>query len=299
MRGSATSLPPPSPLSWPADSANDETEPHAAEDPLADVPELQTYMARSDEDKTDALKLVADSVAQMRQTANQSLIFHPLNSALAIGIISLIARYIYDSRRDIYLVGTTCAGLLMCTLAACRMFTQNYLYAAEGINWAWLGDADMIVTKFGDEIIGTVVIDWISGESRQKRKKAWRGEIKAWTVRMKYRRKGVGSALLEDAVKEAKKKGAESIEFADDHASKCLILLANGAGVLMSTQIPREYCRSCTTLDLTSVTGSRGSCSKTCWRRVQPKGRGDRPLDLDNGSIEHFRLILHHCCNQC
>ena len=52
------------------------------------------------------------------------------------------------------------------------------------------------------------------------RKKAWRGEIKAWTVRMKYRRKGVGSAVLEEAVREARRKGAESLEFAYDHASQ-------------------------------------------------------------------------------
>jgi ribosomal protein S18 acetylase RimI-like enzyme len=190
------------------------------EDPLADVPDLQSYLATDDNDKVAALKLVADSVAQMRQAANQSLIFHPLNMAIVVAIVSLVARYMYDSRHDLSIVGTTCAGLVMCFLAICRFLTQNYLFAAEEINWAWLGDADIIVTKFGEEVIGTVVIEWLSGEGRQKRKKAWRGEITAWTVRLKYRRKGVGSALLEDAIKEAKKKGAESIEFADDHASK-------------------------------------------------------------------------------
>lgn len=231
---------------------------------MAGVPELQTYMAKSDEDRHDALKLVADSVAQMRQTANQTLIFHPLNSALVVGIISLIARYMYDSRHDLTLVGTTCAGLLMCSLAACRMLTQSYLFAAEGINWEWLGDADMIVTKFGDEVIGTVVIEWVSGESRQKRKKAWRGEIRAWTVRLKYRKKGVGSALLEDAIKEAKKKGAESIEFADDHASKFWGQLETGGRTLTYVQTPRGFCPDSTTRNSTSATASQGSYCKIC-----------------------------------
>lgn len=212
-----TSLPPPSPLSGPAEIA----EPPASEDPLAGIPELHSYMAREEADKTAALKLVADSVAQMRQTANRALIFHPLNLALAIGVLSLFARWVYDAKQDWSLVGTSCAGVLMALLAAYRWCTQGYLHAAEGIDWEWIEGADVIVTKFGEEVIGTVVVDWVSGESsRQKRKKAWRGEIRAWTVRLKYRGKGVGAALLEDAVKEARKKSAESLEFAEDHASQ-------------------------------------------------------------------------------
>lgn len=190
------------------------------EDPLAGVPELKTYMTNDEDDKISALKLVADSVAQQRQTANKALITHPLNMAIVVAIVALVARYMYESKSDIYLAGTTGAGIVMALLAGFRYLTKDYLFEAETINWDWLDDADVIVTKFGEEMIGTVMIDWLSGESRQKRKKAWRGEIKAWTVRLRYRKKGVGSALLEEAVKEAKKKSAETIEFADDHASE-------------------------------------------------------------------------------
>jgi GNAT superfamily N-acetyltransferase len=219
MRGSMTSLPPPSPLSGPSEIS----EPAAPEDPLADIPELHSYMARDDTEKTAALKLVADSVAQMRQTANSALIFHPLNMALAVGLMSFIARWLYNRDHDWSLVGTSCAGVLMALLAGYRWCTQGYLHTAETINWEWIEGSDVIVTKFGEEIIGAVIVDWISGESsRQKRKKAWRGEIRAWTVRLRYRGKGVGAALLEDAVKEARKKSAESLEFAEDHASKYL-----------------------------------------------------------------------------
>jgi GNAT superfamily N-acetyltransferase len=222
MRGSMTSLPPPSPLSGPSEIS----EPAAPEDPLADIPELHSYMARDEADKTAALKLVADSVAQMRQTANSALIFHPLNLALAVGLMAFVARWLYDRDHDWSLVGTSCAGVLMALLAGYRWCTQDYLHTAESINWDWVEGSDIIVTKFGEEIIGTVIVDWISGESsRQKRKKAWRGEIRAWTVRLRYRGKGVGAALLEDAVKEARKKSAESLEFAEDHASEFLLRL--------------------------------------------------------------------------
>jgi GNAT superfamily N-acetyltransferase len=205
-----------------SDAPNDAVpiEPVTVDDPLADVPELTTYMATEEEDKVGGLKLVADSVAQMRQTANNSLIFHPLNLAILVAILSVIIRYMVNDGREPFIIGTTCTGFIMIALVGVRFATQDHLWAAEKINWAWMGNADIIITKFGEEIIGAVIIDWVSGESRGKRKKAWRGEILGWTVVLRYRGKGVGTALLEEAIKESKKKGAETIEFADDHASK-------------------------------------------------------------------------------
>ncbi|KAK4543501.1 hypothetical protein LTR36_005395 [Oleoguttula mirabilis] len=224
MYGSAASLPPPSPLSQAVDSVMGDTDVSPPEDPLSGVPELKTYMTDDEEERIAALRLAADSIAQMRQAANNALITHPLNMTIAVAVVALVARYMVESKQDTYLAGTTCAGIIMAVLAGFRYLTKDYLFAAEAINWDWLGDADVIITTFGEEVIGTVIVDWVSGESRQKRKKAWKGEIKAYTVRLKYRRKGVGSALLEEAVKEAKKKGAETIEFADDHANSQRVL---------------------------------------------------------------------------
>jgi ribosomal protein S18 acetylase RimI-like enzyme len=201
----------------------DQTDAAPVEDPLAGVPELKSYVTEDEEEKVAALKLVADSVAQMRQAANSALLFHPLNISVGVAIISLLARYVYEWRRDVTVAATTCTGLVMICLAFCRYATQSYITAAEAINLQWMGNADVIITKFGDEIIGTVMIDWVTGESRQRRKKPLRGEIIGWAVRLRYRKKGVGSALLEEAVKESRKKGAETIEFAEDHASKSIL----------------------------------------------------------------------------
>ncbi|EME78281.1 uncharacterized protein MYCFIDRAFT_216598 [Pseudocercospora fijiensis CIRAD86] len=233
MRGSATSLPPPSPLSGPVDSVmdTDHTDAVTPEDPLAGVPELSSYLATDDFERMEALKLVADSIAQQRNAANRALIFHPLNMAVMIGVLAFVGRWLTEKGYDWWMVGSTVLGILMAGLAACRIWSQEYIIRAEDINWAWAGDADFLVTKFGDEVIGTVLIEWVSGESRTKKRKAWRGLIKAWTVKLKYRGKGVGSGLLEDAVKEAKKKGAESLEFDDDHANSKRVLprMYNGA----------------------------------------------------------------------
>jgi len=226
MQGSASSLlPPPSPLATPVDSVMGDipdAPPH--EDALAGVPELKTYLATDEEEKVAALKLLADSIAQMRQTANNSLISNPVNLSILVAVIALAARWMLGHWWDQITVGTTMAGVVMSFLAFCRFATREYIFEAESVNYKFLDEADVLVTKFGDEIIGTVMIYWVLGEARQKRKKAWRGEIKAWTVRLKYRKKGIGAALLEEAVKESKKKGAESLEFADDHANSLRVL---------------------------------------------------------------------------
>ncbi|KAL9529354.1 hypothetical protein SMMN14_07119 [Sphaerulina musiva] len=226
MRGSTPTLPPPSPLSGPVLTADMDAPdtPLPQDNPLADVPELTSYLATDDFEKMEALKLVADSVAQQRQTANRALIYHPVNMSVMTAVLACAGRYLAYRGFDYMGIILTCMGIFMSFMAACRYLTQGYLNAAEDINLAWLGDADILVTKFGDEVIGTVMIDWISGESRTKKKKAWRGLIKAWTVRLKYRHKGVGRALLEDAVSAAKKKGAESLDFAENHANSRRIL---------------------------------------------------------------------------
>ncbi|KAF2771456.1 hypothetical protein EJ03DRAFT_325510 [Teratosphaeria nubilosa] len=223
MTGSVASLPPPSPLSQAVDSVMGDDEqidaPVPPADPLEGVPELTTCKPTDTEERIDALNLVADSIAQQRQTANNHLISHPLNLAAVVAVIAITGRYMWETYHDYYYTGMTGIGLVMVFFAFLGYATKDYLFAAEDITWNWLGDGEIIITKFGKEVIGALVIDWVSGESRQKRKKAWRGEIKGWTVKLRYRKKGVGTALLEEAIKEAKQKGAETIEFAEDHAN--------------------------------------------------------------------------------
>ncbi len=292
MRASTGTLPPPSPLSVAMDPTEDQsdtltTQPEdqndatttEPEDPLADIPELHTYVATDQEERTAALRLVADSIAQMRQAANNSLIFNPLNMAILVAVFAVVARFMIGRGHEPFIVGTTCTGILCIELVLIRNLTQEYLSAAEEINWAWLGDADLIVTKFGDEIIGTAVVNWVSGESRQKRKKAWRGEIRSWTVRLRYRGKGVGTALLEQAIKESKSKGAEGIDFADYHASKLSRCSFGGRNDTDCSQIRSVSRQSSIAGNLTRPTGERGRSCKICSRPVRRR-RGGREVEV-------------------
>ncbi|KAE9968190.1 hypothetical protein BLS_005973 [Venturia inaequalis] len=226
-------LPPPSPLafaSMPSDDTLSDTDSHLqaqddiAEDPLDSIPPLTYEVADDEDDLIEGLKLVADSVAQQRQTSSRILIFHPLNMALYIAFMAVLTQYFYETASDLPLLFTTASGITMGFLVTVRWLTQGYLNAAEEINWDWLADDQVLISKFGDEIIGALVLRWEKGEGRGNKKKKGRGVIRAWTIKLRYRGKGVGAGLLEDAVNAVEKRGGDEIVFADDHANSKRIL---------------------------------------------------------------------------
>jgi len=199
-----------------------QTEP---QNPLDGIPDLQNEIATDEKDIVAGLKLVADSVAQQRQVASRILIFHPLNIGIYTILLAMIAQYFYKVPSDLAIILTTGAGLTMVALVTVRWLTGGYLFEAEEINWDWLGDDQILITKFGDEVIASLVLGWEKGEGRGNRRKKWgRGVIRGWAVRLRYRGKGVGTELLEEAVRNVERRGGEEIVFADDHANHKRIL---------------------------------------------------------------------------
>ncbi|TID26005.1 hypothetical protein E6O75_ATG03868 [Venturia nashicola] len=226
-------LPPPSPLAFatmPSDDAMADLDSHlhtqdgSPKSHLDSIPPLTYETAHDDDELIEGLKLVADSVAQQRQTSSRILIFHPLNMAVYMGFMAVLAQYFYETASDLPLLLTTAAGITMGFLVTVRWLTQGYLNAAEEINWDWLADDQILISKFGEEIIGALVLRWEKGEGRGNRKKKGRGVVRAWTIKLRYRGKGVGAGLLEDAVKAVEKRGGDDIVFAEDHANSKRIL---------------------------------------------------------------------------
>jgi hypothetical protein len=189
-----------------------------------EIPQLSTYTAESEDDRVEGLRLVADSVAQQRQVSSKMLIFHPITLGV-FGLITAIAiQYMYRVYRDWLMVATTVGGITMTFLIFIRWMTGEYIGIAEDIDMAWLGDDRVIVVKWGEDIIGSLVLGWADNDAAKKRGRRRRGKavIRAWTVKLKYRHKGVGEGLLEEAVKVAGEKGADGILFDADHASMSL-----------------------------------------------------------------------------
>ena len=234
-------------------------------DPLSTVPPLTTQPATDSATQIDALHLISDSVAQQRQLAANAVIFHPLTLALYIAILAFIHQLFYKGRAgDLAIVLTTGAGVTMAGLLGVRWLVGGYLALAEEVGtWRWLGRDDagggggkagkggaaeggdiVLVTTFGEEVIGAVVLRPLrdgdattgnkgAGRRRQRSNSGGnangghgrtKGLIRAWTVRQKYRHKGVGGALLAEVVTLCRDKGWSGPVFADDHANSARVL---------------------------------------------------------------------------
>jgi GNAT superfamily N-acetyltransferase len=205
-------------------SAIDSKDPTA--EPTDSIPELSTYVATEADEILSAHRLVADSVAQQRQLAARAIIFHPLWLGVMVAVIGVVYQMLYHDSSDLALIATTGAGCVMAGLTVVRLFTGGYIEHAEQVGTkAWLedegGDAQeqaILVTKFGEQIIGALIVTGV----REGRKV--HGVIRAWTVRQKYRGKGVGSGLLEEAIQLCQKRRWKGPEFDEEHANAKRVL---------------------------------------------------------------------------
>ncbi|KAK3988520.1 hypothetical protein QBC44DRAFT_329208 [Cladorrhinum sp. PSN332] len=218
-----------------------------------DIPPLSLEILTEKSDKVAALKLVADSIAQQRQQAAYNAIFHPIPFTCLLAVLAAVYRYAprltpqYD--RDIGTTLMVIGGVVMAYLVGIRSFTSGYLRAAEAINWDWLqqsesGEEDVIIgTRFGREIIGAAVLrierprpgSADSGGAKRHRARGslssfkgpgGKGVIRAWTVRLRYRRRGVGGDMLREAVRITRERCGKDAEvgFAKEHANSVMVL---------------------------------------------------------------------------
>ncbi|KAL5118126.1 hypothetical protein ACEQ8H_003961 [Pleosporales sp. CAS-2024a] len=226
---SFSSLPAPqNPYPWPAETTimSSPTLLAPVTAPNEEIPQLSTYTAESDDDRIEGLRLVADSVAQQRQVSSKMLIFHPITLAVFALVSAIATQLMLKTYNDWLMVGTTVGGITMTFLILIRWMTGEYIGLAEDIDMAWLGDDRLLVVKWGEDIIGALVLGWADDDAAKKRGRRRRGKavIRAWTVKLKYRGKGVGEGLLEEAVKVAGERGADGIVFDADHANSKRIL---------------------------------------------------------------------------
>ena len=142
----------------------------------------------------------------------------------------------------------------MTGLVSVRWATSAYIERAEQVGtWKWLddnrsGNEVVLLTRYGEEIIGTVVVrgekevakeesggagSGVSRKDSKKHKKSAsqgngkaqiKGLIRAWTVKRRYRKREIGEGLLEDAVELCNEKGWAGPVFADDHANSLHVL---------------------------------------------------------------------------
>jgi hypothetical protein len=153
-------------------------------------------------------------------------------------MVGVVYQLLYKSPQDIGIVVTTVGGVSMSMLVAVRMLTGGYLNEAEKMKWEFLsneetGEDDLLIgSKFGDEVIGALVLRLErpggsgTGKKKVKNGKGGKGLIRAWTTKLRYRGKGIGTGLLEEAIKVTREKLGNDAEvgFAADHANSTLLL---------------------------------------------------------------------------
>lgn len=231
---------------------------------LDDIPPLTLGVLSERTSKVDALKLVADSIAQQRQISSRSLVSHPLNLAGLIAAFGVAYRI--NPNLDLGMTLSLVSGIIMTYLMTIRYFSAQYIPMAEGLKWDWLlpngggEDADpeeegdtVIGARFGEEMIGALVLRLVpasadqgstataaaaaspaSAASRKKNNsrsssnnlKGGHGVIRAWTTKLRYRRRGVGGDLLQEAVQVTRERCGKdaTLRFAQDHANSNMVL---------------------------------------------------------------------------
>ncbi|OLN88108.1 hypothetical protein CCHL11_00383 [Colletotrichum chlorophyti] len=215
-------------------------------DPLDDIPPLSLELLTTRQDKAEALHLVADSIAQQRQQAALSLVFHPVPLAALTLALALAYQYSYAHKRDLGLALTLLSGITMTYLLTIRYVTSGYIPLAEQISWSFLHphshsppeDQDLVFgARFGDELIATLVLrlepppPTSSSGTKHRRSKSsltrgGKGLIRAWTTKLRYRGKGVGTDLLHEAVRITRERCGKDAEigFAVEHANSRMVL---------------------------------------------------------------------------
>lgn len=205
----------------PASAATTETNTNKNADADADPLPLLTYsLAPTASEKYPALKLIADALAQRRQLSSSIIVFSGPFLAVAVAVFGALFQSMYVPSQgygSIPLICTTFAGIAMALLISVRWMSGGYLALAETINWEWLGDAEVVVAEWGTPgdmaVVGTCVFEEeeVGGKGGKGRKKGKRGVVKAWTVRLRERGRGVGKGLLEEVARVGKERGWEGI----------------------------------------------------------------------------------------
>ncbi|KKO98400.1 hypothetical protein THAR02_09491 [Trichoderma harzianum] len=222
-------------------------------DPLDDVPPLSLEPLLTYDDKVAGLNLIADSIAQMKQRAAHSMVFHPLCMSVLFMAWVGIYRWSYvPSTKDPSMALLLSCGVTMTYLTAIRYFTDGYVKLAENLRWSWLEgsgsiEGDLLIgARYGGALIGVLVLrleprfsSLTSGGSKRRSRsrsvsfRGGKGVIRAWTTRLRYRGKGIGRDLLDGATRIVKDRCGKDAEvgFAQEHANSTMLLPAmfNGA----------------------------------------------------------------------
>ncbi|KAL2044339.1 hypothetical protein N7G274_003044 [Stereocaulon virgatum] len=199
---------------------------------------LTHHILPPDTTTTPSLRLIATSINEQRYLAAKAFLTHQITIATLLLSTSILYKLTSPTLLLLLLASTT-----FLALTTLYIITLPYGHLALDIDTDWLNatprrnntthghghghgkceDPIVLVSRWGDQIIATLVLRVVKRE-----RKAY---VRAWTVDCAFRKRGVGSALLEEAVRVAWGKGARCVVFDEGHANSHRVLPESFGGV--------------------------------------------------------------------
>ncbi|PKS09094.1 hypothetical protein jhhlp_003708, partial [Lomentospora prolificans] len=203
-----------------------------------DIPPLSLEVLTDDDDKTDALQLVADSVGEQRKEAAVSLATNPVCVVGLVTTMALSYRYYHGVSGNLPMAIVVCGALVVGYLVAAYYLTAGYNRLAQEVIPSWMSSGDcrrdmVLAARKGNEIIAALILtlepSFTQMSRRRGRHASLRGGrcvIKAWTTAKAHRGEGVGVDLLTKAAKLTREKCGRdaAIGFAKEHVHSTMIL---------------------------------------------------------------------------
>ncbi|KAJ6444604.1 GCN5-related N-acetyltransferase (GNAT) domain-containingprotein [Purpureocillium lavendulum] len=227
--------------------------------PDDDVPPLSLDTLATPDDKAEGLRLVADSVAQMRPRAARVLARHPLVLAALASAWALVCGFVHASRGGSAGLALPLGCIAVAAyLLAVRLSTAGYDKLAESIDVSWLqhpsssGHEDVVLgARRGGILVGALVLrieprlgantagssssngsqafQYLHRRKNRSRSASFRGGrgvIRAWTTLDGRRGEGIGRELLHAAVRRTRDVCGRDAQvgFAKEHANSVMLL---------------------------------------------------------------------------
>ncbi|CDM34178.1 hypothetical protein DTO013E5_696 [Penicillium roqueforti] len=213
-------------------------------------PGQSTDVAIEEFEITSALKLIAVSVAQQRFLAAKSLVLHPTTLTLVAASFAYSVGVIYHHPSCWPYIVVFCTTAVLATLGIVTRLLEGYNDEAEKVgtlNWLYGHDPSsdnttqedpafnsdsgitfVLVYRFGRYIVGALVMS-ITYNGIQPHPKAnaitlpigenYDACVRAWTVQKGFRGYGIGTALLNEAIRICYKHEWKGLRFATSHAN--------------------------------------------------------------------------------